>query len=710
MDISTIQKRKFLNNIYKILYSKGTKPSEQEVRREFAKYFSVFKPGIPVPVNYSLLDAYDVTNVDVLNELMINSIFNVEVLYDAVYENNQQMFSLITSLNNKLEGLKVKRKELEAKVDDLMFANSNFDGYFYSFLETFASTSNIDMGLTSSYVDLINSNVTLPKLSNISSTELVIQNISSGGVTYSSRMNGEEVEKNVPAKSFETVFDGLNDTYWSHEMLSNKPGVAVLTVQIPISTSFAISKIEGSLLTSSPCTISLVAVSQKAGEPDIVRVKDSTADYSRFSFSIPAAFYSSISLVLSKTEADAVKAGPSGSYAYRFGFRELGIYSSYYDQRSILVSKPISVPVADNKNLAISAVAVSADVQIQPGTDLNFYVAADNPGAVSVSGFNWIKIDPSIDDVGQNVVNISSSNIREQIIDSSGSDLNFIPENFTSTNVNEQNPAYLPYSDKVVYRVASVAAAEKFIEPYILSGVNSFRHYGIILSDYKLETESYKSLSTWSDYLNVENRNDLVVDVISNQINSISPPIFSSSVGFIEANIQSASDQSAVHSLVKSRDDFNLGVFLNGVMIGDLSKGTLSKSIEWNFTKGINKIVITYDKNFSGLINFNLMPGKSINEYGILFLDYFSYLDPIQFRNTFFASKNIFTIDNIFGNREILASKNINTKSVFKYYNNAADLVDAVRYRVDLVRFDNPLQTPTLDNIRIKFKHNDLGS
>jgi|694.fasta_scaffold06622_5 hypothetical protein len=710
MDISTIQKRKFLNNIYKILYSKGTKPSEQEVRREFAKYFSVFKPGIPIPVNYSLLDSFNTTNVDVLNELMINSIFNIEILYDAVHENNEQMFSLMTSLNNKLEGLKAKRKELEAKVDDLMFSKSNFDGYFYSFLETFATISNIDMGLTSSYIDLVNNNITLPKLSNISSTELLIQDIGSASVTYSSRMNGEEIEKNIQASNFETVFDGLNDTYWSHEITSAKPGIAVVAIQIPISTSFAISKVEGSLLTSSPCAVSLVAVSQKVGEPDIVRVKDSTSDYSRFSFSIPAGFYSSISIILSKTEPDAVKTGPSGSYAYRFGFRELGIYSSYYDQRSILVSKPISVPVGDNKNLAISAVALSADIQMQPGTDLNFYVAADNPGATSVSGFNWIKIEPSVDDQPQNIVNISSSNIRELTINSSGSDLVFIPENFTSTNINEQNPAYLPYSDKVVYRVASVSATEKFIEPYILSGINSFRHYGIILSDYKLETESYKSLSTWSDYLNIENRNDLVVDTITNQINSITPPLFSSSVGFIEANIQCAADQVAVHSLVKSREDFNLGLFLNGIMIGDLPKGTLSKSIEWNFTKGINKIVITYDKNFSGLINFNLMPGKSINEYGTLFLDYFSYLDPIQFRNTFFASKNIFTIDNIFGNREILASKNINTKSALKYYNNASDLVEAIRYRVDLVRFDNPLQTPTLDNIRIKFKHNDLGS
>ena len=51
MNISSIQKRKFLGNIYKILYSQGKKPSELEIKKVFGEYFSVYKNIKTVLIN-----------------------------------------------------------------------------------------------------------------------------------------------------------------------------------------------------------------------------------------------------------------------------------------------------------------------------------------------------------------------------------------------------------------------------------------------------------------------------------------------------------------------------------------------------------------------------------------------------------------------------------------------------------------------------------
>ena len=101
------------------------------------------------------------------------------------------------------------------------------------------------------------------------------------------------------------------------------------------------------------------------------------------------------------------------------------------------------------------------------------------------------------------------------------------------------------------------------------------------------------------------------------------------------------------------------------------------------------------------------MSNKNLIDYGTMFLNYFSYLDPMEFKRRSDISANLFTIAPFYTRREILSSREISGKSLLNYYSNALDTVTAVRYRADLIRHENPLQTPLIDSIRVKFKHND---
>ena len=228
MNIATIQKRKFLNNIYKLLYSSGKTPTEQEVRRIFSAYFSVNEFGLPANVNYSLLQNVNVTDVDIINDAMATTLLNMEVLNDCILENNEELFSVINVLNSKLDGLRAKRRVLEAKVDELIFINNNSDGYYYSFLDDYFNTDNIDLALTSAFIDIEKGQVKIPKITSNLSNALTVDNIQTLNVTYSIIVNGNTVSSSQRAVNFDNVFDGLNDTYWSIGHLTQTPSIVSL--------------------------------------------------------------------------------------------------------------------------------------------------------------------------------------------------------------------------------------------------------------------------------------------------------------------------------------------------------------------------------------------------------------------------------------------------------------------------------------------------
>lgn len=713
MDIATIQKRKFLNNIYKLYYSTGVKPSEKDLRAIFNQYFFVNKLGFPLEMQYNLLQSIDLTDVHVMNELMANTLFNLDVLYECIVENNQEAFSVITALNAKLEGLKVKRKNLESKVDQLIFSNNNSDGYYYSYLENFSQTKNLDMNMTTAFVDIENGQAKIPKITSSISNVLTIDNITASNATYTVRFEDTVVVNGSPAENIDAAFDGLTDTYWSYEYSSQSLGLVSVTINIPIAVNIATSKVSGTLLTASPAEVYVTMIPNDTAAIEENFVKNSKSDYNKFSFSVPAKNYKNISITIVKSEPDKIILNSNTPYVYSFGFREIVIGSDYYDRLGVIVSQPISVPSADNSNLAIASIALESDAQVPEGTGVKYYVAKNESEFSQISDLNWIPIEPmgSADNSFSKVVNLIPSNKNIKYIDSTDSELTLIPLNDTSTNANELNPAQLPNSSAVAYRTTVVNDSEKYINPFILAGINCVRHYHIFnLSEINENyyVELYKSIDYWSQKIIENNQEELYQNVLLNQTRQISPSINSPANGLMQFSIYSPNDIKVYHDLIKNRDDFNLAVYLNGVLIADLPSGKTNSNIEWNFIKGINNIYITYDKIFTGLINFSIMSGTNIDTYGTVFLDYFSYLDPIEFRRRINSDFNTFTIDNFYNRREILTSKQISNRSVIQYYTANPDLVTAVRYRIDLERYDNPLQTPIIDALRIKFRHSDI--
>jgi hypothetical protein len=606
MNIATIQKRKFLNNIYKLLYSSGKTPTEQEVRRIFSAYFSVNEFGLPANVNYSLLQNVNVTDVDIINDAMATTLLNMEVLNDCILENNEELFSVINVLNSKLDGLRAKRRVLEAKVDELIFINNNSDGYYYSFLDDYFNTDNIDLALTNAFIDIEKGQVKIPKITSNLSNALTVDNIQTLNVTYSIIVNGNTVSSSQRAVNFDNVFDGLNDTYWSIGHLTQTPSIVSLQVDIPIPNTFSISRVAGKLLTITPTTTHITCTPANIQIPEHMDTQQPNAEYNQFSFAIPTGAYNKISLTFVKVEHDTVVAGSQSPYAYSFGIREMSIGAEYHETNATIVSQPISIPTSDNSNLFVAAVALESKTQLPPGTEAKYYVCQHTVDYGNITDYNWIQIEPTaLNSRGKDIpVNFLSSNFYKKyisnfIID----DFQLIPKNTTSPNINEKNPSILPNSNKTVYRVCALKSDEKLINPYILSDVNNMRHsYTLPIADTRngSQTSYYKSLDTWNNKIRINTPGDVYNATLLNQSSQIS--INNSGVinGIIKFNLYCDESIKVNHNVVKSSDGFNLGIYLNGILIADLPAGTASTFAEWDLLTGDNNVIITYDKSITG--------------------------------------------------------------------------------------------------------------
>jgi hypothetical protein len=713
MNISTVQKRKFLYNIYKLFYSTGNKPSDHEIKKLYNQYFSYNKLGEPVSIDVDRIQSTNTVSHHALNEVMINTLLNLETLYDCVMENNEQIFSVVNALNMKLDNLRAKRKEIESKIDQLLFANANSDGFFYSYLENFSNTTFIDLEKTSAFVDIINNHVTIPKVTSEISNQITTKSMILSNVKATVTFNNSIVYGPTTVSNFDAVFDGLNDTYWSHDHTSDAPGIASITFNIPINTGFSISKIQGSILSQSPCSIFMKAVPVSADKPEVIRSKTSKEDYNRFAFLLPNDSYSAIYLTLYKEEPDKVVQSTTAPYVYTFGFRELSIGADYYDERATLISKPISIPISDNSLLSISSVALDAKQQTVSGTSLSYYVAVDSESAVGVYDFSWIPIEPSSSDAGAipNVVSLVGSSAVSEYIDIADDTLDvdyvLIPLNNTSPNANELNPITLPFSDREAYRVASLSDTTTYLQPYVISGLNNFQSYSIP-SLSSVSSNLSNSLQGWAEIINDSTYLELRKTIFTNYSSSFTSAFSGPCSELIETKLLSSEERTVSHTITKI-GTFNLSIYLNGTIIGELPSGQTVSRLEWKFVKGINTITFAYDNSSNDRVSLDLMVGANLFDYGTVFMEYFSYLDPIEFRNKVDSSLNVFTIDSFYGSKYLLASKEISKRSILKYYSDKSQEVSAVRYRVDFNRYSNPLQTPILDAIRIKFKHNDVS-
>lgn len=735
MSIENIQKKRFLETIYKIYYSLGSQPSTEEISSIYGRYFSKFKPGQPIPVPFNDLNSSVYVDIEKLNRILVHTGLNLDVLYEDYHEELEQLYDLVSAFKFRVDNLKSRRAELEKAVDDHLLAINNTNGYYFAFTEAFNNTNHTDLNNTTAVIDTVARKASLPKETSglFNYVGNVLNKVSNATVDL--YLDGK-TKISQQSTDFSNVFNGLNNSEWSMKYESTTIGICTLKINVPVTLynteTNGVSVVEGKLNSKKPIETSILVIDPIDRSKSLFFTKDSATDYDNFSFNFSTKKTSMIEIYLTKVEPDYVS-DKNGQITYIYDFRieELIITAPYYSSSAIYVSKSIGLPNAQNPNLAIDEVVFDAEQQVPTGTAINYYVAVDNGTSTDINSFNWIAISPASEkNVSQPSVidfkgiKLIESNLNIQTgtsIDSTFDTMIKIPR---TTTYNNPISAYFYQNDSLsrdfnVYRLSKFPKNSEPYEPYILESVTKNQ----IQTSYVTGTSLDRS--TWQQVIS-GTRSDIVYTTSFNSIESTQEFYQALNVPFgsiyLTTNVFMDKPLTLTKNFLKSLDAqyWDVNVYLNGVELsnaGMLAPGILSASLTWNFNKGQNTILIIINKStnatnglktsFNGSIS--LMENQSILTIpnAKVYRNYLSHVKIEDLRNKYSNYDNVFSIINYENNNEIVyrRTEEIKDGSKVYYYVNNQDRPQYIKLRADLFRGSDSYSSPALNSFTLKFKH-----
>ena len=720
--IEDIQKARFLKNLYKLNYSYGKLLDENSLKKAYSEYFRANSPGAPIEINPEILRSQNVTNVDDFNSMMLKTIFNMDILYDASHEAVEDMFQIVTSINNRIDNLRSKRATLEKKIDDLIFNITNSDGFYASFTEEFTDITCIDTKLSSVYYDKESRSLTLSSVESGSFNRPGNQGSTAAAVSYTVYENGTSsvTARDIGAHST-NIFDGLNDTSWSYTHRSTQPAIVSMQLDITPMSGEIISKVFGRLSSDKPVKVlaHISGATNQSSEP-LVYSGQSEKDFDNFVFNFESTSPTLVSLFLIKNEPDRVTTSNSGaSYEYDFTIRDIVFSGPYYETYGSYVSNPISLNSTDNTKNIIDGVSIDLISQNTSVNAIDLFVAKNVENASSINDYAWIPISAqnTLNKTNPDVVDFQGSNlVYSTIIESSLESTSSDTLKYFSTQPFTNIPGLEGIS---IYKVAKLNPQIQYSEPIILEGYNKFSWYR---TSYKQNLS--KSLSRW--------KNEIIPDLDSNNVIASTEDMSSSPIFWTAPNLNDggsvlisfeilvSSDVKINKTILKNDDNsalWDMSVYVNGVLVRNVLPGQYSDEIELNLKSGKNSIAIAIDAapratsgSTGGLYgSMTLLQGSRITDYGMVYQNYLSLINPELFKNNnntinaSFAIKKIDTIDYIISNKKIIPGSRM-----YYYVNNSNNDVSSIRIRADFSRpIGDPKSTPAITSYKVKFKRSD---
>jgi len=731
MSIQSVQKKRFLDTIYKMYYALGQAPSDNEINAIYSRYFSRFQAGNTIPVPYNDISSNQVIDPEKLNRVMVHTLFNVDVLYDVYHEQVEELYDIVNAYTTRLEDIRSKRVELEKKVDDQMFSLANTDGFYYSITNAFNNIDMVDLNYSNAHIDTSVRKATIPKLT--SGLFDYVGNIlnTANNTNVSIIFEGAEVKSEVV--NFSNVFNGLNNLEWSYSHKSSSLGICTLKITVPVSSaSESISLVEGKISSQKPVDIGIIVVDQVTRSNSASFMKSNSADYDRFSFHLTPQKTNAVELYLTKSEPDYTTI-ENNSIVYNYDFRidELIISAPYYDAVATMVSTPMSLPSQNNSKLAIDAVSISVDQHLPTGTEIRYYVAPDNTSATNIYDFNWTSISQSAisDPTSATVVNFNGSNfVQSSLVDSVNGEIVSSLQSMVriprSETLNNPIPDYFYQNDSSVlgfnvYRSAKFPQGVKPYNSYILENVSSNQLKVSISGGSSIDKETWQQILTGQKNDIVYTSYNSTIDNTQNFFTADNIPygsIHLSTHLYAENNIQI--NDLFLKSL--SAQYWDIKIYLNGNDVtsnNTLTPGVLSANMTLDIKKGQNDLIIIINKStnntsgtettFNGTIS--LLKDKSILSVdGIKAYRNYLYEVRIEDLRLYYSnSDNVFSIINYQNNYEIAyrRTEEIQAGTKVYYYSNTQNQTQSIRLRADLLRGQSAYSAPAINSYTVKFKH-----
>jgi hypothetical protein len=722
MSIQQVQTKNILELITRSLFVNGTNPLTNEILTPLSEFFANNPSGLPYKLPKNRFREGLIGDETDINDLMAFMVANLDTLYETCFDHIDQVMLLNTVLQNHLDRLKKKRARLSSKIDDYLLGIYNSDGYFYSVSDDFNETSFIDFNYTTAFVDTSAGVVTIPSRASgsklISSDKLVSPNIkvsNSDGqmIGYSTQM------------PFSNAIDGLSNTAWYIEIKTTENGPIMVEVDIPLATVLGDSKVSRVEIT--PYGIKPVRASVEAVylESAITTSRYPFSNYVRtstdkmiFNANEVRLDVSNIILNLSKESYDYQVKEANGIFnVFVFGLKEILISENAYDLTAEIVTQPLALSEYLDDESSIDGVSLVVNDSLPTGTSIEYFIAPHNPNAETVGNFDWKPISPiSSVNTGQqtNVVKFGGSQYVRQIMrrqPKNSNELKLIDFNTSELDLAKRNPTPAYFDTIDVYRLA------EFKSPFLAGslkleeGINTTKIYHTDLDALAIQN----GFSFWKT---IFDRNDYITT--HGEIDAGYGFLYGGDVGangrsvYCETYINVDDNTNIIRKDCKKLDSnsslWTIKVFLNGREVAYLPPGTNKVTVPWKFNKGRNHIAVLANipeaaTNTSPYLGtFDVMANDSLNNYGTVNLDYWTFVDNHKFVNNQLDDAKTFTIYN----NELVTRRKPTNNYAISYYMDTNGGPSAVRLRAILTRQNqDSASTPALDSYRVRFSYTE---
>lgn len=720
MSIQQVQTKNLLELIAQSFFVNGINPQSNQLYSNLSDFFSKNPAGKPLSIDVNLFRQDVKSDPEMFNHFMAAMIVNMDVLYETCANHIDDIIMLNTILRTHLDRLKIKRKVLEAKIDDYLLGIYNSDGYFYSFSDSFSNTAYIDFEYTTAFIDTQATTASLPAISSLSQT-MTPNKIATPAVRVTNASNQQLTVINKT--DFANAIDGMTNTAWYFEVRTTEPETLTATVDIQLSTSLGdttVTRIDLHPFGVSPvqCGINASFVTEEniTYNGAFSNVVKTSADKMTFVGDQIENNIDRIILQLTKTEPDYVENTASSRVnVYMFGFKEILMTEQFYDPYAVLITSPFGIPDELKEEAVIDSVSLVTDDQIPTDTTLKYYVAADNTTATSLADFDWKQITPlSSEEKNGNVVNFSGSYNTKSIIrhtPRTGSDLKLIDLNTTNSDLAKRNPTPSYIAGVDTYRICAfldeVLAGTMKLE----EGINTTRIFYTELDEDAIS----EGFTFWKDKFD----DPTSYSTTYGEIDSGHEFFYGADIGedgksvyaetFLETDREYPIFLKECRKSDSNSRSWDVRIFLNGREIANMPAGTDKITVPWKLKEGVNHIVVmtnipeASEANPSPYIGtLNIMVGSNLDEFGIVKLDNWTYVDLYKFQNNQVNEPNSFTIYN----NEIISRKRPTDNFRLTYKKQTSTSPENVRLRVDFARSSQYAKaTPILDSYRVRFAY-----
>lgn len=734
MSIPAVQKATQIKESSRRLFSEGEKPFAEEIAKDTSNFFGKHSLGKPLSYGNFILKAGVTSDPKIINMLALSTVINLSILYQSAILQSKKVDILKNTLMMANKKLARRRNELEDIIDGYLLGSYNADGYFYSVVEKFNSVANSDLKLTSAFLDILSHSATIPSIASgsrkidadeLESAEIIafesLKSPSPNAEGSPNSSNGIAQRKPLGISSgydFKNCLDTRDDTCYHASVFSSEEKSVTMQIDLSFKSSalpVVISRVEAELYGVTPAQMMIETFSNN---DSIFKDFGSgvISGTERLVFIDAPRNITTLRIFLRKDKADIVKDIGSGKkYEYIFGFKNLFITKSMYDNSATLVSQPFSLPQQDYGDAYIDAVSLEVDSITPEGTALEYFVASDDGSQNWIDDFAWKRIDPiNGPQTNSNLVKFDGISNAVKMIRSNplDDDLQLIPIDTTATSYIARNPSPSIVQDTNVYRIA--AFDEDFVPGTIKleEGIDTTRIYYVNRSDLAKQN----GLSFWQDRLSQP-----TTKVTYGNINNGSGFFYGGDIGengksvYLETYLESDSAQKNIIKDFKKLDSnsllWDVRVFLNGSEVAHLETGIESKTVPWMFKKGLNHIALCIDIPSSGASNstpylgsLDIMAGDKIGSYGTTKLANWSYVDIFKLRYNEVGTPYTFSIFN----NEIVSRRKPTNNLRLKYAKPTGFSPSGIRFRCNFIRSSNAQAvTPVLNSYRLRFSYGE---